>query len=255
MPPSRILDSHIHLWPSTSTKPTHHSWMTVGHHLAKQHGISDYKAVVANAQFPGAVPFIYIETDRYLPSPSPSLSPEAHPDEIRTVLSTWAKQPLEELKFLRRIVEEAPADGDGFEPRDAHLLRGAVIWAPFHLAPPLFAAYLALAQEVAGPQLWARVAGFRFLLQGKAEGEVQRLVESDAWLENVLSLGRGRDGKGWAFDVGVDTHRDGVQQLEHVVRMIAEVRRREARSGSSTSQVKPVRFVISKSSLLFSSLL
>jgi L-rhamnono-1,4-lactonase len=81
--------------------------------------------------------------------------------------------------------------------------------------------------------------GFRFLLQGKREGEVGALVGSTAWLENVVALGKGRGGRGWVFDVGVDTHRDGVEGLELVAGMVDEVRRRER-----GAQHK-VRFVIS----------
>ncbi|KAF1851522.1 uncharacterized protein K460DRAFT_36570 [Cucurbitaria berberidis CBS 394.84] len=251
MPPSRILDSHIHLWPSTATQPTNHGWMAPGHHLAKRHGISDYRSVAnvkrssskeeVEEENPIPVSFIYVETDRYLPSSTPEIEEERDSDEEkRRKLSKWASEPLSEVKFLRRIVEGKPEEGDGFAPSDAAWMKGAVLWAPFHLSPSLFSTYLQIAEEVAGPALWARVVGFRYLLQGKAEGEVKRLVESEDWLQNIVSLRDGRGGKGWAFDVGVDTHRDGVEQLEHVGGMIAEVRRREANSGGQGH----VRFVL-----------
>ncbi|CAO2657874.1 Nn.00g071340.m01.CDS01 [Neocucurbitaria sp. VM-36] len=257
-PPQRILDSHIHLWPATSTQPTHHGWMTPGHQLAKRHGIADYKAVVSTSAKPNSlssspppppplplesISFIYVETDRYLPSPTPEIPESDNADEKRRKLAQWAAQPLEEIKFLRRIVEANPdaSGSDGFQASDASLMSGAVLYAPFHLPPALFQTYLQIAEQVAGPALWARVVGFRYLLQGKAEGEVKRLVESEGWLENIVSLREGRGGKGWAFDVGVDTHRDGVEQLESIVGMIQEVRRREA---SSSGQQGHVRFVL-----------
>lgn len=245
MPPSRILDSHIHLWPSTATTSKDHGWMTdPTHFLAKQHGISDYKAVTQTSPAGAALKgFIYVETDRYLPSKTPSSSLHAAQEETKKVLEDWARAPLEELRFLRRIVEQQAREGDGFEQGDAELMKGTVVWAPFHLSSSLFRAYLAVAEEVAGPRLWEKVVGFRYLLQGKEEGEVEKLVGSDDWVENIVSLGKGRGGKGWAFDVGVDIHRDGSEPLGAVGEMIHRVREREAQNGGGS---QPVRFVLSK---------
>lgn len=242
MPPSRILDSHIHLWPGSATGPEHHGWMTEGMFLARKHGIEDYLSVVE----PKPWGFVYVETDRYLPSTVPDIADGETEQDKRRKLAEWAKAPLEEIKFLRRIVEGKAQDGDGFHPGDGELLKGCVIWAPFLLSTSLFTLYLDLAEELAGPALWNRVVGFRYLLQGKAEGEVKRLVQSESWLENIVSLSKGRGGKGWAFDVGVDTHRDGVETLEVVGEMIYEVRRREEISGDG----KSVRFVLSKLSFI-----
>ncbi|KZM19065.1 L-rhamnono-1,4-lactonase [Ascochyta rabiei] len=243
MPPSRILDSHIHLWPSTSTASTDHGWMTdPAHFLARRHGISDYKAVVSAAPAgPSLSGFVYVETDRYLPSRTPDISPEASEDQTKRALEKWAKAPLDELRFLRRIVEESPHEGDGFERGDGDKMKGAVVWAPFHLAPSLLQSYLAIAESVAGEKLWGRIAGFRYLLQGKEKGEVTKLVGSDDWVKNIAGLGKGRQGKGWAFDVGVDIHRDGPEPLGAVGEMIRRVREQEAESGAET---KPVRFVL-----------
>ncbi|CBX97734.1 hypothetical protein LEMA_P091430.1 [Plenodomus lingam JN3] len=238
MAPSRILDSHIHLWPGTATTSKHHGWMSEGHFFAKQHGIQDYLAVAT----PKPWGFIYVETDRYLPSPTPPLHGTENEAEQEERLENWAQQPLEELRFLRRIVEDKAQEGDGFQEGDVELMKGCVIWAPFPLAPALFKTFLRIAEGVAGPELWRRVVGFRYLLQGKAEGEVKRIVQSEAWIENMTSLASGREGKGWAFDVGVDTHRDGLEPLEAVGEMIQEVRRREKASGSG----KAVRFVLSR---------
>ncbi|KAI8933719.1 hypothetical protein NX059_009435 [Plenodomus lindquistii] len=238
MAPSRILDSHIHLWPGTATTSNHHGWMTAGHFLAKRHGIQDYLDVTK----PQPWGFVYVETDRYLPLPSPKIQKDEREEVQKAKLASWAEQPLEELKFLRRIVEGRTEvdDGSPIDGTGEMMMKGCVVWAPFHLHPSLFQTYLSLAEEVAGPQLWKRVVGFRYLLQGKPQGEVKRLVESQDWIENLVSLGNGRDGKGWAFDVGVDTHRDGLEPLEAVSQMIQEVRRREKDSESG----KAVRFVL-----------
>jgi L-rhamnono-1,4-lactonase len=236
-----VLDAHIHLWPATALQSTNHKWMTPNHQLAKQHGISDYKS--ATQSVPAG--FVYVETDRYLPSAYPDHTRVKNDEKTRHELKGWAKEPLEELKFLRRIVKDNGQEGDGFGEGDGALMKGCVIWAPFHLPSDLFEHYITLAREAAGAHLWSRVVGFRYLLQGKTGEEVRKLTASDDWLENIASLGRGRDGKGWAFDVGVDTNRDGEEPLERVAEMIEAVRLKELSSGSDG---QGVRFVLSKSS-------
>jgi L-rhamnono-1,4-lactonase len=246
MPFFSILDSHIHLWPSTAITSTDHGWMTdPSHLLVKRHGISDYKAVAASSPAGSALTgFIYVETDRYLPSKTPDIRPIAGEEEVKKKLREWAKAPLQELEFLRRIVEESPLEGDGFDKGEGERMKGAVVWAPFNSSTPAFKTYLKIAEEVAGPRLWEKIVGFRYLLQGKAEGEVKSLVSSADWVENIIHLGKGRGGRGWAFDVGVDIHRDGTDPLDAVGEMILNVREKEAQIGSGA---QPVRFVLSKS--------
>ncbi|KAJ4988836.1 amidohydrolase family protein [Stagonosporopsis vannaccii] len=243
MPHTRILDSHIHLWPSTATTAKDHGWMTdPTHFLTKRHGIADYKSVTQSSPAgPTLSGFIYVETDRYLPSKTPGVGSNASKEKIEQTLKEWARAPLQELEFLRRIVEDQAQEGDGFDMGEGDLLKGAVVWAPFNVSHSLFNTYLALAESVAGPKLWEKVVGFRYLLQGKEQGEVARLVGNDDWIENIVSLGNGRAGKGWAFDVGVDIHRDGTEPLVAVSEMIQRVRDREAQIGGGA---QPVRFVL-----------
>lgn len=228
MPPPKILDSHIHLWPATATSSTNHSWMTPGHHLSKRHSITDYNAICT----PNVAGFVYVETDRFLPSAKPGLG-----DDVKD----WAKEPLSEIAFLRRIVEGAPQEGDGFVKEDAGRMKGAVVYAPLHLDPEQLERYFEAARKVAGEELWERVVGVRYLLQGKEDGEVERLLGSEGWMRNVLRLREGRGGKGWVCDVGIDTHRDGVSLVEVVGRFIKEVRKKENDDGKGR-----VRFVLSK---------
>ncbi|KAF2017669.1 hypothetical protein BU24DRAFT_155586 [Aaosphaeria arxii CBS 175.79] len=232
---SKILDTHIHLWPSTATTSKNHGWMQPGHFLSKRHGISDYLSTTHSTSPPELQPsgFIYVETDRYLPSSAPDVPTEAPESELRNALVAWAKEPLAELEFLRRIVEGSPDEGDGFEAADAERMKGCVIWAPFHLESRLFDLYIRVAEEVAGPRLWAKVVGFRYLLQGiNDEGEMRALVGSQRWVTNLLSLRRGRGGRGWAFDVGVDTHGGGIWQLDVAAGMIDKIRGIEANDGA-----------------------
>jgi hypothetical protein len=214
--------------------------MTPGHLLAKRHGIADYLAVVS----PTPAGFVYVETDRYLPSPAPDIISEDE-DSIKSKLQTWAEEPLEEIRFLKRIVEGQAQESDGVNPGQGALMKGCVIYAPFHVSPHIFQTYLHIAQEVAGPELWNKVVGFRYLLQGKKEGQVQTLVSSDHWLQNILSLSQGRNGRGWTFDVGVDVNRDGEAGLLAVGDMVREVRKRENGTGRS------VKFIMSTFPFLY----
>ncbi|XP_014552940.1 hypothetical protein COCVIDRAFT_108986 [Bipolaris victoriae FI3] len=245
-PHQRILDSHIHLWPSTATSSSEHGWMTPNNPLAKRHGISDYLSIASS---PPPTGFIYVETDRYLPSPIPSdisssPSSEKEIEEAKQKLSQWAAQPLEEIKFLRRIAEAKPDDGDGFTPQEADKMLGCVVYGPLHLSPVLFRIYLELAEQTAGPKLWSKVVGFRYLLQGKGDGVVQRMLQEneESWVNNLSVLRRGNSGKGWAFDVGVDINRDGTGPMEAVGKLIARVRQEEKKEG--VEEGKGVRFVL-----------
>ena len=221
--------------------------MSPGHQLAKRHGISDYLAITS----PQPTGFIYVETDRYLPSAEPSdINESDNDDDVKAKLRIWAKEPLEELHFLARIVEERPDDGDGFVESEAGKMKGCVVYAPFQSSPRVFNAYLDIAREVAGPRLWKHVKGFRYLLQGKGDGVVARMLQENekSWIHNLCALKElGGECEAWCFDVGVDTHRDGEEPMEAVGRLIKGVREHEEKEGHKNR----VKFVLSK--FMFSS--
>ncbi|PSN67116.1 hypothetical protein BS50DRAFT_382998 [Corynespora cassiicola Philippines] len=246
MAPSRVLDSHIHLWPATATSDQNHAWMRAGHFLSKQHGIQQYQHASssgAGGRSPDA--FLYVETDRRLDGDAPALPPaaasaSASAAQTRDALLAWAQEPIHELRFLRRMLDgDSPEEGDGYAPADARSMAGVVVWAPLHLPTPLLETYLLEAERVMGPRAWSRVVGVRYLLQGPRSGMVAGLAASEAWYANLLLLGR----RGWAVDVGVDTHRDGVETLELSVKMIQRVRERE-RERAGEGEGAPVRFVL-----------
>ncbi|OAG15035.1 hypothetical protein CC77DRAFT_488468 [Alternaria alternata] len=240
MSSSGVLDTHIHLWPSTATSSSNHGWMSPGHHLAKRHGISDYLTITS----PQPSGFIYVETDRYLPSAEPpSINESDNDEDVKAKLRTWAKEPLEELRFLARIVEGKPEEGDGFVESEAKKMKGCVIYAPFHCAPRVFKAYLDVAREVAGPKLWQYVKGFRYLLQGKGDGVVAKMLQEseESWIQNLCALKRLEGGcEAWCFDVGVDTHRDGEEPMKAVGKLIAGLRQYEEKEGHENR----VKFVL-----------
>jgi L-rhamnono-1,4-lactonase len=228
--------------------------MTPGFFLAKRHGIEEYKVATKSAAVRPSG-FIYVETDRYLPSAVPDITDE----DVRAIsagesggkqraiiekLTTWAHEPLEELKFLRRIVEGAPKEGDGFQAQDSDSMVGCVIWAPFHLPTTLFNLYLSIAERVSGPSLWDKVVGFRYLLQGiEDENTLRALLDSKDWRNNILRLRSGRQGKGWTFDIGVDTHGAGVWQLEAATHMVEQIRGMEETSAEGGDATR-VRFIL-----------
>lgn len=175
---------------------------------------------------------VYVETDRALPTTLPATVQD---------VELWAKEPLSEIAFLRRVVEfKGSEDEDGVRGNLGDRLVGVVLYAPVHLSGELFGEYMRLAREVAGEYLWKRVVGFRYLLQGKGEGEVGRIVGSEEWMGNLVKLGR----EGKVFDVGVDINRDGEEGLKEVGEMIQRVREREKKDGRD--ERRRGRFVLSK---------
>ena len=193
-----IIDSHVHLWPQEMANEASHSWMTPGMPLVKPHLIENYDRASqpddishADAVVQGIV---YVETDvRY--------------DEPHGDLSIWARGPLDEIKFLRSIVEGK------YGERDSDLLKGIVPWAPVDQPLRVLERWLELGKETAGAKTWARVKGFRFLLQAIVDqAQFELLVFSDSFVANMKLLGR----KGFAFDIGVDQHSGGVWQLEAI---------------------------------------
>jgi L-rhamnono-1,4-lactonase len=120
MAPKRIIDSHVHLWPQSASNEGGHVWMTPGMQLAKQHILPDYyQASQQNSNESDDVTIdgvVYVETDRRYDSPSGDLA-------------RWAKNPLDEVKFVRSIVE------GGYGERDSRMLQGIVLWAPMNQSP------------------------------------------------------------------------------------------------------------------------
>lgn len=226
-PPKRILDSHIHLWPHSAANNTGHAWMQPHAHLSKQYSLTDYQESVnfkpiqssmsatssptsptssAPVQPTGVV---YVETDRRIGDSS-----------IGSV-TNWASEPLEEVKFIRRVVEGTVTEDEknGFGGGKGSMIKGIVFWAPFNQGVSILEEYLAEAEKLAGKETWRRVKGFRYLLQGiKDEEEFRKLALSDSWIECLRAL-RSK-GRNYSFDVGVDMRSGGVWQLEAAVEMI-----------------------------------
>ncbi|KAF2493611.1 hypothetical protein BU16DRAFT_551406 [Lophium mytilinum] len=252
MASTMLLDTHIHLWPTSACNASSHTWMAppdpqTPHPLATRHGISDYNAATSSSPTQPSA-FIYVETDRALPTPSPPIESSAAAFSIRRALEKWAAEPLEELRFLRRIIEGKPqGEGDGFQAGDGDKMAGIVAFAPLHLTPRMFDIYLLLAKEVAGPETWSRVVGFRYLLQGmRDQREFSKFVWEESWLSNLVGLGKvgtGPGNRGWTFDVGVDMRSGGVWQLEKAAEMVERVRKIEAADVGNGGRGS-VRFVL-----------
>lgn len=221
MAPIAILDSHIHLWPDSMSNEDGHAWMTRGMPLAKQHVLPDYykasqKEDTSNSPNETVVEgVVYVETDVRYETPSGKLA-------------NWAKGPLDEIAFLRGIVE-----GEGGN-RDSEMLKGIVAWAPMDQTPAVLEEWLNIAEKTAGPKTWAKFRGFRFLLQSvQDKAKFDGLVHSKDFIQNLRILGD----KGFAFDIGVDQRSGGIWQLEEVCKAM-----KTAHEG--VSRERKVTFVI-----------
>ncbi|KAK4038010.1 hypothetical protein C8A01DRAFT_17841 [Parachaetomium inaequale] len=191
MPPHPIIDSHIHLFPASELPSL--SWDPT-HPLYSQYSLTEFHAATESQQ-PNLAGFLFVETDR-------------RNDAARD----WTA-PLQEIAWMRRLATGTPSSPDqGHTAADAKLCLGFVPWAPLTLGPEELGKYLARAEEEAGAETWAKVKGFRYLLQDKENGTAL----GEGFIESLKVLGR----KGFVFDVGVDQHRRGRVQLEEAVEMI-----------------------------------
>ncbi|KAK4551560.1 L-rhamnono-gamma-lactonase [Recurvomyces mirabilis] len=199
MAPQKIIDSHIHLWPEETSNETGHAWMTPPDMpLAKPHLLKDYYAVADGDQDFEVQGVIYVETDVRYETPNGDVA-------------SWARGPLDEISFLRATIEGK------YDVRDGKMLVGLVPWAPMDQPTTVLEEYLALAEERAGPQVWQRVKGFRFLLQFILDqAAFERLVLGQHFQANLRLLGK----RGFSFDVGVDQHRVGTWQLTSMANAI-----------------------------------
>jgi len=227
MPPIKIIDSHIHLWPASAANSAGHSWMTPDFILTKQHLLQEYyKASDPDSPTPDyeVQGVVYLETDRALLSPN------------GRSLSQWAAQPLEEIKFLRSMVEGEYGD------RDTKTLLALIPCATMDQGRDVFEEWLELARETAGPKTWEKVRGFRFLFQAiNDEYKFRNLVLSEGFLAILRSF-RSEE-RDFAFEVGVSQHDGGVWQLETFAEVVEKV-------NEGVPREKQVTFILGKSSNL-----
>ncbi|KAF4838343.1 L-rhamnono-gamma-lactonase [Colletotrichum siamense] len=192
-----IVDSHIHLYPETEIETL--AWATPENPLAKQHSVSDY--VAATGSPPNLKGFIFLETDR------------KHDLESGVKDASGWEFPLMEVSWLRRIAEGKPRDGEGHGEEHKDLCLGIVPWAPLPSGAEAMQKYLDHVKEVAGEHVWPKIRGFRYLLQDKPHGTGL----TDDFIDSLKLLGR----LGYVFDLGVDQHRRGKQQLDEALEIIA----------------------------------
>ena len=212
--PHYILDSHVHLWPASAANSESHAWMTPSDMpLARSFEMEEYIGALAGsvdvvydgggksrgedrieqgkdvdvvaknrAQLLG---MIYIETDRRLLSPS--LASEAGDTPAYPRRYT---HPLAELSYLRHLIEAESSTTitTSTSPPTPRLL-GLVPWAPIDEGPAALETYMKLAREVTGEATWARIVGWRFLVQGlRTEEAFRKVVGSGEWIEGLRWL-------------------------------------------------------------------
>ncbi|KAF5985770.1 hypothetical protein FCOIX_1885 [Fusarium coicis] len=187
-----VIDSHIHLFPASETSSL--SWYTNDHPLAGQHSVDQYRE--ATTSEPSLSGFIFVETDRKNDLKSGELDG-----------SGW-REPLNELAWIKRVALGRPHPGEGHNAQDQESCLGIVLWAPLPSTTDAMKLYLRRVAETAG-LAWSKVKGFRYLLQDEPHGTMLQ----DTFIENTKLLGR----CGFTFDVCIDLHRRGQQQIVDLV--------------------------------------
>ncbi|EHK98183.1 hypothetical protein M7I_5944 [Glarea lozoyensis 74030] len=192
--PYPIIDSHIHLYPSSEISQL--AWNTdTTSPLHTQHSIDEYKtATDTPSNFEG---FIFLETDRI--------------NDLSKGAEGW-EYPIREIEFLRRIIEDEPREGEGHGKGDGKKCLGIVPWAPLPAGEDGMREYTELLKKRVGEKTWDRVRGYRYLVQDKPKGTML----SDGFIEGLKWMGK----EGLVFDLGVDQHSGGKWQLEEAVEMI-----------------------------------
>ncbi|WYZ41638.1 hypothetical protein EsH8_V_000533 [Colletotrichum jinshuiense] len=208
-----IVDSHIHLYPENEIETL--AWASPENPIAKQRSVSDYIAATGSPQ--NLKGFIFLETDR------------KHDLEAGARDASGWEFPLMEVAWLRRIAEGKPRDGEGHSPDQSALCLGIVPWAPLPSGAAVMEKYLDHVKDVAGEQTWPKIRGFRYLLQDKPHGTGL----TDEFISSLKLLGK----RGFVFDLGVDQHRRGKQQLDDALEIIS-------RAHEGVPEEEKVTFVI-----------
>nr|POF17002.1 l-rhamnono-gamma-lactonase [Quercus suber] len=199
MLPHVIIDSHVHLWPGSAANEARHAWMSGDPAQWKEQLLSDYQLGTDHDTSVSGI--VYVETDRRYTAPKSGEEME---------VEKWAAGPLEEIAFLREMVEHAPERG---------MLLGLVPWAPMDQPTAVLERYLDVAEKRAGSQAWKCVKGFRFLLQAIVDQDkFEALVLGETFKANLRLLGE----RGFLFEVGVDQRSGGTRQLEAVAKAMQQ---------------------------------
>lgn len=195
-----IIDSHIHLYPASETHTL--AWYSADTpaELQGQHSLDEYTA--DTGELPELEGFIFLETDRVFDLESGEKD------------GTGWEGPLMEVEWLRRIALGCPKDGEGHSAFHSKLCLGIVPWAPIPSGPEVLARYIEAVEDKC-EGAFHKVRGFRYLVQDKPDGTMLR----DKFVEGVKWLGR----EGFAFDLGVDSHRRGEKQMMEAVELIGRV--------------------------------
>lgn len=196
-----IIDSHIHLYPSTAL-PTL-AWCPPTHPLHAPHSIEHYLVSTSPTPSshnpdPSLQGFIFIEADR---------KTTLHPTSPSQPHSYGWDHALQELAFATYTARNTT------HPSPARLL-GIVPWAPIPLGADGMATYVSRARASVGNEDWGLVKGFRYLVQDKEAGT----MGADGFVEGVRWCGR----EGMVFELGVDAG-VGMWQLEEGVRVLGRV--------------------------------
>jgi len=189
-----IIDSHIHLFREADL-PNHNWYDPAKPIVSGARFLPEFKEAAKSA--PSLLGFVFVEVD------------VKH--DLDAGEEGWTL-PLNEVATLSRVALGEPSEEDiGVDKDDAKLCLGIVPWAPMPSGAEVLEKYIAKVQGTAG-EAWPKVKGFRYLVQDKPHGTMVQ----DKFIESLKLLGR----RGLVFEVGVDHHRRGRQQLDELLAMI-----------------------------------
>lgn len=209
-----IIDSHIHLYPSSELETL--AWCSPSNPLHKQYSLDEYEA--ATRCPPSLEGFIFLETDR------------KHDLKLGAEDGRGWDMPLMEVDWLKRIALGTPRDGEGHSERHKKLCLAIIPWAPLPSGADVLERYVKEVEKHAEGS-FSKIKGFRYLVQDKPKG----VMLQNGFIEGLKWLGK----KGYVFDLGVDQHNGGRWQLEEAVAMIEKAH-------EGVAEEEKVSFIISK---------
>ncbi|CAK7267503.1 L-rhamnono-gamma-lactonase [Sporothrix epigloea] len=212
--PPFIVDAHVHLWDADAIDGL--SWLKPGDHLYRQSTVRDYVNAVNNQ--PDSEGGEEENSDKdgqeKLPPPGPRVGYIfIECDRKNGNGEDWTGA-LDEVAYLRRVVEAEAEAATSASSTQARCL-AIVPWAPIPSGPEVLARYLEQVEETAGPIVWPRIRGFRYLVGHQPHGTML----TDEFVESLRLLGR----RGFSFDLGIDQHRRGRTQMAETVALVEKL--------------------------------
>lgn len=193
MPQFPIIDSHINLYREADLESL--AWCPSSHPLHTEQSLKEYALSV---QEPDCLEgFILVEAHRKFETGSVTVNDQ---------------HAIDELRWMSTVASGHVSPEDGLEKGAGNKCLALIPFAPVPLGQVSMEKWLVTTANILGKIAFAKVRGFRYLLQDKPKGTMleAKFIESLRWMGT----------HGYAFDLGIDQKDGGRWQLDEAIRMM-----------------------------------